>query len=415
MIVVAACTKQYDIGEFNAEGTLMPVARTDVPFAPASLIASYDDYCDKVELNWTLTARTSTYDVYKDGVLLAENVTDTSYVDTDALNSETEYEVYSKNTNGTSEIASSALGRMSAVPDPAVNFIATDGEYESKVELSWDAVDFAKHYRVLRDGLVLVEELVGTSYIDDQEVPDEATEYSVIAVGVCGESAAAVETGFCDPLIAFSTPLAINFEGSSENDPLSDFGFDWTFGWKDTHTGDAIVKIKVDDSDHYGFLQQTGDGLGAGLIFPTFELLVGERYTISYDVKSGAVVSMFLRNGADNKYLEYLLPSDEHTGGNNNNQGRGVQNIGGTGEWETYTQDFPYTTSMIPLDQTGDGTNPNGKKPNNIHDTGRADMATWSESTITEAQKSPYLMIQMYNAAAVDGWGIDNIKIERIK
>lgn len=415
VLVMAACNEQYNLGEFDADSSLMPGARTDGPLDPSSIVASYDDYCDKVELSWLPTARTTTYDVYRNGELVAQDIADTSYVDSDALTSDTEYTVYSKNVNGNSEGSKSVIGRMSATPLVAENFTATDGEFEAQVILAWDAADFAKHYVVKRGDVVLSDNETGTSFFDDVDAPEEETEYSVVAVGVCGESAEAITTGYCDPLIAFRVPYQENFESTSVGTSLTDIGFATGFGWTATHAGEAVVKVRVDGSDHYGSLQQTGDGLGAALIFPTVELIVGERYQISYDVKSGAVVSMFLRNTADNLYLEYLIPADEHTGKNNNNQGRGVQNIGGTGEWITYTQDFPYTTSKAPLDQTGDGTNATGKKPNNIHDTGRADQSTWTASTITEAQKSPYIEVSIYNAAALDGWGIDNIKIEMIK
>ncbi|MCD6355522.1 MAG: hypothetical protein J7L95_08230 [Prolixibacteraceae bacterium] len=415
LLVVGACNEEYKMGEFDADSSLMPGARTDGPLDPSAIVASYDDYCDKVVLSWMPTARTTAYDVYRNGELLAQDIVDTSYVDSDALTSDTEYAVYSKNVNGKSEGSKSAIGRMSAIPLVPENFTATDGEFEAKVGLSWDAADFAKHYVVKRAGVVLSDNVTGTSFFDDVNAPEEETEYSVIAVGVCGESAEAKTTGYCDPLVAFRIPFQEDFESASVGTPLTDLGFATNFGWKATHTGEAVVKVRVDGSDRYGSLKQTGDGLGAALTFPTVELVVGKRYQISFDVKSGAVVSLFMRNTDDNKYLEYLIPSDEHTGKNNNNQGRGIQNIGGTGEWVTFTQDFPYTTSKAPIDQTGDGTNATGKKPNNIHDTGRTDQSTWTASTITEAQKSPYIEVSIYNAAALDGWGIDNIKIEMLK
>lgn len=413
VIIVAACAEQYDLGEFKADNSLMPGERTDGPLASSAITASFDDFCDKVELSWLPTARTTSYDVYKNEELLAQDLTDTSYVDTDAFTVETEYMVVSKNPKGESVASVSAIGRMSTTPLVPENFTASDGEYESRVDISWDAADFAKYYVIKRGGVVLNDNVVGTAFVDNVDAPQEETEYSVIAVGVCGESDEAKTTGYCDPLVAFRIPYQENFESASVGTALTSLGFATNFGWTATHAGEAKVKVRVDGSDHYGSLQQTGDGLGAALTFPTVELIVGERYQISYDVKSGAVVTMFMRNSEDNIYTEYLLPSDEHP--KNHNQGKGFPNIGGTGEWVTFTQDFPYTTSKAPIDQTGDGTNANGKKPNDKVDTGRTDQSTWTASTITEAQKSPYIEVSIYNAAALDGWGIDNIKIEMIR
>ena len=150
VFVVAACNEQYNIGEFDADGSLMPGERTDGPLAPSAITASFDDFCDKVELSWLPTARTTSYDVYKNDELLAQDLTDTSYVDTDAFTVETEYKVVSKNPKGESLTSVSAIGRMSATPPTPENFTATDGEFETQVVLAWDAADFAKHYIVKR-------------------------------------------------------------------------------------------------------------------------------------------------------------------------------------------------------------------------------------------------------------------------
>jgi hypothetical protein len=395
--------------EEDLSGGIVPPNK-NVPGTPSGLVVT--SACGQIELSWDSIYLASTYEVYADDQLAAEGITETNYIYVpEADNFDlVELTVKARNANGATEVGTVGSGVQYGPPPTPVDFEATDGDYKSVV-LSWNMTDIAEFYRIYRGDDLIADNLTEMVYYDNDNTPSSATEYKVVAVRACGESDAAINTGYGNPSLVFVE----DFEFSVENDLLTGLGFTTNFGWKESHTGEALVQVRVDGSDHYGSLKQTGDGLGAALTFPTIELAVGKRYQISYDVKCGVGVSMFIRNSATNKYLEYLLPSDEHNGGNNNNQGRGVQNIGGTGEWVTFTQDFPYTTSLAPIDQTGDGTNPNGKKPNNIHDTGRTDQSTWTASTITEDQKSPYIEISIYNAESLVGWGIDNIRIEAIE
>ena len=188
ILVVAACNEQYNLGEFDADSSLMPASRTDAPLAPSAMQASYDDFCDKVELSWMPSVRTTAYDIFRNGELLAQDITDTFYVDANALTTDTEYSVHAKNVNGSSENAALATGRMSATPLTPDNFTASDGEFEAKVDLSWDAADFAKSYIIKRGDLVLDDNVLGTAYSDNVDAPQEDTEYSVIAVGSAGRS-----------------------------------------------------------------------------------------------------------------------------------------------------------------------------------------------------------------------------------
>lgn len=420
-MVVAGCDEQFDAGEFDVDASLMPAAITDVPLVPSAILASYDEYCDKVEVNWMPSVRTSGYDLYRDGLLIAQDLSDTLYVDSEASTVDAEYAVYSKNPNGNSETAATAIGRMAATPPTPINFEATDGEYESKVDLSWDAADFAKYYIVKRGNVVLNDSVVGTGYSDEVDAPTDATEYSVQGVSVCGESAFATTTGYCDPLVAFSKPLDINFDSSPEGTSLADLGLGSNFGWLGTHTGETMVKVYVEGENanggtKYGYLRQTGDGLGVALQLPEISLLEGQRYELSFDVKADVGVSLNMRETSSPKetYWTYLVPCNEKSGKANNLRGTGMINLGTPGEWTTITQDFPYTTSQPLIDQGSDSSS-NPKLNDNL-DTGRDNKALWIPTTITASQMSPYIEISLYNGpAAQAGMSIDNIKIVMLK
>jgi len=396
---MAACVKKYNNGEFVADRSLMPEARTDAPLDPSVVVASYDDYCDKVVISWTPTVRTSSYDVYRNGELLAQDITDTTYVDTEALTTESTYTVFSKNVHGRSDGSVSAIGRMAAIPSAPENFSATDGEYESKVILTWDAANFAKYYILKRDNTVLSDSVVGTSFSDNADAPTEPTEYSIIAVGVCGESDPVTTTGYCDPLLAFRFPLVEDFEGFPLGILTSadDFGdFMPRFQFENAPNVNGVVEIKGDNSKYID-LKVINDKASIQLIFPDVELLVGESYTISFDVKAPQTISLHIGidktgDGYMGKYAdEYFLPTAENT---KNHNAYGV-NIGGTGEWKTVSYAFP---------QTGVETKDPDPDP---------EALGWTLGTIQEGQEHPIIQLQMWSKNGT--YAIDNIKIERIK
>jgi len=418
VLTLASCNELEQMGIFDLDETYLPDARIDGPESPATFIASYDEYCDKIVLSWVPTARASGYDLYKSGAILAADLTDTSYVDMEAISVDTEYWVVAKNAKGESEDSTFAIGRMSAVPPTPTNFSATDGEYESKVDVSWDAVDYAKYYILKRGDVVLNDSVVGTGYSDSDGAPEDETEYSLIAVSLCGESDEVTDMGYADPLVAFSKPFDVNFEGAAEGSNMEDLGFLGAYGWLDEHTGEALVEVYVDGGNgnggiKYGHFRQTGTNAGLGLIITGVTLLEGQRYELSFDIKTEIPVTLHMRETADQQYLQYLIPSNENGNIKNDRKGTGIVGVGTAGEWTTYTQDFPYVTSQEPIDQVDDFR---GKDGNNHVDTGRDNQALWSPSTITAAQTTPHIEIFLWNAAAVQtGISIDNVKILLLK
>jgi hypothetical protein len=398
LMVFAGCGEQYTIGEFEADEALMPEARTDGPDAPSSMVASYDAYCDKVVISWMPTVRTSAYDIYRDGQVLAQNLTDTFYVDTEANTVETEYSVFSKNPNGNSETSVTAIGRRAGDVLAPTNFEATNGAFENKVALSWDAVTFAGRYIISRAGVVLSDAVIGTTFIDDVDAPTEPTEYSVMAVGACNESSAVTTTGYCDPLLAFRFPLVEDFEGFTSGilNSVDQFGgFMPRFQFADAPNANGIVEIKGDNSQYID-LSLLNAKQSIQLIFPDVELLVGESYRITLDVKAPQTISLHMGidktgDGYMGKFADdYFLPTVENT---KNGNAFGV-NIGGTGEWKTVSYEFP---------QTGAATQDPDPDPAALG---------WTLGTIQEGQEHPIIQLQMWSK--MGKYAIDNIKIELI-
>ncbi|WP_430811959.1 MULTISPECIES: hypothetical protein [unclassified Carboxylicivirga] len=387
--VFAGCDEQYNIGTFDVDSNLMPGPRTDGPMAPAAVVASYDAYCDKVEVNWLPTVRTTAYDLYKNGEVLAAGLTDTFYVDTDALSVDTEYTVYSKNANGDSETASAAVGRMAMVPPTPVNFAATDGEYEAKVDLSWDPVDFAQYYILKRGDVVLSDAVVGTVYSDNVDAPTEPTEYTLIAVGVCGESPAVTTTGYCDPLIAFLYPINENFDGYDLGFNLSSLDifqhiiqYDAT-GGPGAFTATDATSVSGEKSGVVAYNNPGNNVSQAGsiqLIFKNFTLLEGQRYRISYKLKCDIPTSMHIAvdgdgsgnpskgDGVDN----YLLPTAVNT---KNGNLFGIQ-MAAKPEWTEVSYEFPATGDLAQ----------NNLDPDPV-------ALGWTPTTIQAGQETPLISI----------------------
>ncbi len=400
LIGLAGCLEFDMLGEFEADETYMPDARTDGPESPATFFASYDDYCDKIVLSWVPTVRSSSYDLYKDGTLLAGELADTSYVDMEAIAVDTEYWVVAKNENGESQDSTFAIGRMADIPPTPGNFIATDGEYEAKVDLSWDVTDYATHYRVVRDGVVLGDTVVGTTFSDDVDAPEVETEYSLIAVSVCGESGAVTNTGYADPMVAFRVALDENFEGFTAGilTSVDDFGgFKPRFQFVDAPNQNGTVEIKTDNSK-YMDLDVFNDKASIQFYFPEITLIPGESYRLTFDMKAPQNVALHMGtdetgDGFMGKFIDnYFLPTLENT---KNGNAFGVV-LGGTGEWKSFSYDFP---------QTGTATQDPDPDPAALG---------WTMGTIQEGdEEHPLIAFQMWSKNGT--YAVDNIKIELIK
>lgn len=388
ILVMAACN-EYNMGEFNDDSSLSPLARTDGPLDPSGIVASYDDFCDKVELSWLPSVRTTSYDVYRNGELLAQDITDTFYVDTQALTTDTEYTVYSKNVNGSSEGSKSVVGRMSDTPLVPENFMASNGEFEAKVDLSWDAPDFAKYYIVKRGEVVLSDNVEGTSFSDNVDAPQEDTEYSVIAVGVCGESSPATAIGKADSLLKYSIIIDENFDGYDVGFDLSSLDFYKYIIQYDPSGGPGTFKVANDDAVSgtnsakavYNDVNNNVNQAGSiQVIFKDFTLLEGKRYRISYKLKCAIVTSMHIAvdgdesgnpskgDGEDN----YLLPTAVNT---KNGNLFGIQ-MDAAADWKEVSYEFPATGTLVQNDYNPD-----------------AEALGWQPTTVKAGQENPLVSI----------------------
>ena len=138
------------------------------PEAPAGLVAT-EVLDDRITLSWNAAENATGYNVYQNDVLVAENVTETTYTVT-GLDANTEYTFYVIATRGSNEseasgtITVSTTGPTAPTAAPTVSSVASTGE--AAITLTWDEVEKATYYNVYRSGVLIAENVTELTYTD---------------------------------------------------------------------------------------------------------------------------------------------------------------------------------------------------------------------------------------------------------
>jgi len=230
---MVACNEEYAIGEFEADSSLMPEARTDAPSAPPGLVIVSS--CSQVEISWDSIPRTTNYDIYIGETPLVQGLTETKYVYVPDNNDLNDYRIFANNPNGASEY-SGGTGRLLGTPSTVSGLTASDEEFQAKIVVNWDVAEHADFYRIEVGGEVIADQLTDTIYTD-VDVTQEPKTYDVIAYSTCGEAAPATVTGKIVQGSAPETPA--NFLASDGTD-----AFAVEFSW-DAVEGVQFYKILV--------------------------------------------------------------------------------------------------------------------------------------------------------------------------
>jgi len=167
---------------------------------PTGILASDGNYTDKVNVTWNIVTGATHYEVYRatsaGGAKTAMSgwQTATSYNDTSATPGVTYYYwVKAATSSGgarQSEYSSNNTGWRKLSPPTGVS--ASDGDYTDKVEIYWDSVSGASHYRVHRSTsaggtkTALGSWQSGTSYNDTSATPGVTYYYWLTAATSSG-------------------------------------------------------------------------------------------------------------------------------------------------------------------------------------------------------------------------------------
>ena len=170
------------------------------PEGITNFTASNEEYCDYVELNWTLDeTSTSGYTLYRDGELVMQFSSETSqHLDYQSIEGVShEYCIYSNNNCGQSE-ADCTIGKRKGDPSQIENVNASDGDYQNQIIIQWDQLSEEVLYKLYRDGIQLTvlssnQELIYTDQFVETQI---IYEYCIEATNDCGTSIWSCDSGF---------------------------------------------------------------------------------------------------------------------------------------------------------------------------------------------------------------------------
>lgn len=187
-----------------------------------------------VTLSWEEDSNTDYYRIDRNGIPIESNVADTRYVDQNVVpNTTYEYQVIAINEYG--ESASDIVSIKTESQLPAAPVVLSSVS-TTAITLNWEVTDYTDHYRVERDGTIILDKLFGTTYTDDQLVPGTTYQYQVVAINETGEAASeVVQVTTLEPLLP-EAPDQINFTATTDEVEIS---------WNPTENTD-LYRVKVD-------------------------------------------------------------------------------------------------------------------------------------------------------------------------
>lgn len=196
--VVAGSTHTYSIKAknsgttqtTNSNGTVAVVALNCA--VPGSFTLNVTPECStsatpRNKLTWTASTNATAYNIYRNGVLYASNITNTTYTNT-AVTSGTSYSYYvvAKNTTTTQTTNSNGTQNVvalnCAIPE-SFTLTATPecNGASSQVALSWTASANATAYDLYRNSVLYAADLTGTSYTNTAVTANTNYTYSIKA------------------------------------------------------------------------------------------------------------------------------------------------------------------------------------------------------------------------------------------
>ncbi len=181
---------RYWVVASNACGNSAPSnfdngSRLDVPGAPAGLSAT-ETSCVDICLTWNGVAGATSYQIFRDGILLA-TVTAPNYCDATAVpGTQYAYTVRAVNTCGVSNPSNSDIGRRLSVPGQVQNVQASENDCQ-RVLVTWNALTGVDSFQVRRDGQRAGSTSGATTTFSDFNAQVGITyQYTVVAYNQCG-------------------------------------------------------------------------------------------------------------------------------------------------------------------------------------------------------------------------------------
>ena len=171
-----------DAGESTSKASISATVNNEPPSAPTNLTATVNG--SNVNLTWDAVADATSYNVYRDGSLIASPTTN-AFTDTTLADGTYLYEVSAVDDAGESTSKASVSATVNNEPPTAPTNLTASANADN-VNLTWNTVDDATSYNVYRDSSLL--ESTTTNTFTDTTLADGTYLYEVSAVDDAGES-----------------------------------------------------------------------------------------------------------------------------------------------------------------------------------------------------------------------------------
>jgi fibronectin type 3 domain-containing protein len=213
--VGSTTTSDYSDGDYGYAAALQP---------PTGVDATDTDF-DNVEVSWTIVDGADSYNVYKNGSLIASGVTGLSYIDEPTPGTYA-YTVRSVNSLESSALSASDNGTRVQVQDPS-GLSATTDEVD-QVTLDWAAAAGAVSYNIYKDGSLIASGITGTSHIVTTGITNCVGAYYAVQTYRSADNysdlSASSQFGKSLPTAEFCHGGGLSVSGGES-------GYDQTFNW----------------------------------------------------------------------------------------------------------------------------------------------------------------------------------------
>ncbi|WP_448698140.1 GH25 family lysozyme [Mucilaginibacter sp. AW1-3] len=170
----------YVVAQTNAGDMKSNTASTSAPncassVLPGAFVLSSSADCNgtasKVHLSWTVSVNATSYDIYRDNLLISSGISGTSFDNTTVTAGNTyAYYVTARNTSGTlnSNTQSQTAVSCSGVPGlPVLSLAASCNGSKGQIKLDWTAAANATAYDIYRNNTFYTTVKSGTTYTDN--------------------------------------------------------------------------------------------------------------------------------------------------------------------------------------------------------------------------------------------------------
>jgi hypothetical protein len=232
----------YGSGEPTGNIVIPPVPAGlpgGVPAAPQNLIASDNQFTDKVVLTWNAAAEALRYKIYRNDEII-QTTTSTNFDDTTSIPGEVYvYYVIAENNSGLSQKSNDDLGskKLSSIQNLAVQ----SGPNGDSIILNWTGISSALKYKIYRGlssqitNMVVIDEINNTTYTDTRDIiAGRNYFYIIVAVGNSGDGEYSIPVSVVPDLVPPTSTILTASDGTFENKIV----LNWT-------QSDRAVKYKI--------------------------------------------------------------------------------------------------------------------------------------------------------------------------